>query len=84
MTVSRSIHVTSNGIISFCFMSEAGDLVVKNLPALAGDVGSIPGWGGFPGEGNGSPLQCSCLGNRRDRGVWQAIVHKVVKELDKA
>ena len=62
-------------------------LVVKNPPANAGDIkdaGSIPGSGRSPGEGNGNPLQCSCLGNPRDRGVWQAIVHKVVKELDKA
>ena len=38
--------------------------MVKNLPANAGDTrdaGSIPGWGRFPGEGNGTPLQCSCL-----------------------
>ena len=41
--------------------------VVKNLPANAGDVGSIPGSGRCPGEGNGYPLQCSCLRNPMDR-----------------
>ena len=42
-------------------------LVVKNLPANAGDVGSIPGSGRSPGEGNGNPLQYSCLENSMDR-----------------
>ena len=46
--------------------------VVKNLPANAGDVGSIPGLERSPGEGNGKPLQYSCLGNPMDRGDWQA------------
>ena len=41
----------------------------------AGDLGSIPGLGRSPGEGNGYPLQYSCLGNHVDRGAWQAIVH---------
>ena len=62
-----------------------GDSVVKNPPANAGDTGdsgSIPGLGRSPGEGNGNPPQCSCLGNPVDRGAWQAIVHGVAKELD--
>ena len=46
--------------------------VGKNPPAEAGDVGLIPGSGRFPGEGNGNPLQYSCLGNHMDRGAWQA------------
>ena len=45
----------------------------------AGDPGLIPGLGRSPGEGNGSPLQYSCLENRMDGGVWQAIVHWVAK-----
>ena len=52
-------------------------LVVKNLPANVGDtgdVGSIPGSGRVPGEGNGNPLQYSCLRNLMDRGAWQATV----------
>ena len=59
--------------------------MVKNLPANAGDArgaGSIPGLGRSPGEGNGNPLQFSCLENSMDRGAWWAIVHGVAKELD--
>ena len=43
---------------------------VKNLPAYAGDTGLIPGLGRSPGEGNGNPLQCSCLGNPMDPRPW--------------
>ena len=43
--------------------------MVKNLPANVGNAGSIPGSGRFPGEGNGNPLQYSCLGNPMDRGA---------------
>ena len=43
----------------------------------AGDMGSIPGLGRSPGEGNGIPLQYSCLGNPMDRGAWWAAVHGV-------
>ena len=56
--------------------------VVKNPPANAGDpgdTGSIPGSGKSPGEGNGNPLQNSCLENPMDRGAWQATVHGVTK-----
>ena len=51
-----------------------GESVVKNLPAKAGDAGSIPGSGRSAGEGNGNPLQYSCLGNLMDRGAWWATV----------
>ena len=57
-------------------------LVEKNPPANAGDAGSIPGSGRSPGEGNGNPLQCSCLGNRMDRRAWWATVYGVAKESD--
>ena len=60
-------------------------LVVKNPPANAGfirDSGSIPGLGRFPEEGNGNPLQYSCLGNSMDRGPWWAAVPGVTRELD--
>ena len=57
-----------------------GDSVEGNLPADAEDVGSIPGPGRSPGEGNGNPLQYSSLGNHMDRGSWWAIVHGVTKE----
>ena len=56
-------------------------LVVKNLTANAGDIrdgGSIPGLGRSPGEGNGNPLQYSCLENPMD-GAWRATVHGVSK-----
>ena len=56
-----------------------GGSVVKNLPANAGDSGSILGPGRSPGEGNGKPLQYSCLGNPMDRGAWCATVHGVAK-----
>ena len=45
----------------------------------AGNEGSIHGLGRSPGEGNGNPLQYSCLGNLMDRGAWQATVHRVSK-----
>ena len=44
-----------------------------------GDTGSIPGWGRSPGEGNGNPLQYSCLKNPMDRGAWWATVQGVAK-----
>ena len=54
-------------------------LVVKNLPANAGDTGLIPGFGGSPGEGNFNPLQYSYLGNPMDRGAWWATVYGVAR-----
>ena len=59
-----------------------GGSVVKNLPASAEDardVGLIPGSGRSPGEGNGNPLQNSCLENPMDRGAWWATVHGMAK-----
>ena len=56
--------------------------MVKNLLASARgarDTGLIPGSGRYPGEGNGYPLQYSCLENSMDRGAWGAIVHGVSK-----
>ena len=53
--------------------------MVENLPAYAGDAGSISGLGRSPGEGNGNPPQYSCLGNPMERGAWQAKVHGVVR-----
>ena len=57
-------------------------LVVKNLPASAGDTrdaGLIPGLGRFPGGGPGNPLQYSFLENPMDRGTWRTIVQGVAK-----
>ena len=59
--------------------------VVKNLLVNAGnarDTGSIPGLGRSPGEGNGNPLQYSCLENPMDRRAWWAVIHGVAKESD--
>ena len=61
------------------FLGFSGGSVIKNLPANAGDVGLIPGLGKSPREGNGNPLQFSCLGNPMNRGAWQATVHGVSK-----
>ena len=52
---------------------------VKRLAYNAGDLGSIPGSGRSSGEGNGNPLQYSCLENPTDRGTWWATVHGVAK-----
>ena len=57
-------------MLGFC-----GGSMVKNPPANVGEAGSILGSGRSPGEGNGNPLQYSCLGNPMDRGAWQATVH---------
>ena len=48
-------------------------------PANAGEMGSIPGMGKSPREGNGNPVQYSCLENSMDRGAWWATVHGVAK-----
>ena len=59
--------------------------MVKNLPANAGDIideGSVPGLGRSPGEGNGYPLQYSCLENFMDRGARRATVYEITKESD--
>ena len=54
-------------------------LVVKNLPAVAGDISLIPGSRRSPGGGHGNPLQYSCLENPMDRGAWWATVHRAAK-----
>ena len=51
----------------------------KESACNAGDLGSVPGSGKSPGEGNGYPFQYSCLESSMDRGAWQAIVHGVIK-----
>ena len=57
-------------------------LIVKNSAANAGDtgdLGSIPGLGRSPGEGNGNPLYIPCLENPMKRGAWRTTVHRVAK-----
>ena len=56
-----------------------GGSEVKASACKAGDMGSVPGSGRSPGEGNGNPLQYSCLENPIDRGPWWATVHGVAK-----
>ena len=58
-------------------MGFPGDSDGKVTACNAGDLGSIPGLGRSPGEGNGNPLQFSCLYNSMDRGAWWATVHGV-------
>ena len=65
--------VDSSALFFFC------GSVTKNLPANAGDMGSIPGLGRSPGGGHGNPLQYSCLENPLDRGAWRATVHGVAE-----
>ena len=67
---------------TFTFMANTGfpgGSDSKESACNAGDLGSIPGLGRSSGEGNGYPLQYSCLENSMDRGAWQAIVHGVAK-----
>ena len=61
------------------YIYNSGDFVVKNPPSNAGGMGSNPGSGRSPGEGNGNPFQYSCLGNPKDRAVWWATFHRVSK-----
>ena len=63
-------------------MGFPGGSVVKNLSVNAGDTVSILRWGRSPREGNGNPLQYSCLGNPIDRRAWWATVHGVTEESD--
>ena len=56
-----------------------GGSEVKASACNVGDLGSIPGLGRFPGEGNGNPLQYSCLENPIDGGAWWATVQGVAK-----
>ena len=63
-------------------MDFPGGSGVKNPPANAGDAGWMPEWGRSSGEGNGNPLQYSCLGNPMDRGAWRATVMGSQEESD--
>ena len=67
-------------------MNTFGDIcsgsAVKNPPVSVRDMSSIPGSGRSLGEGNGNPLQYSCLGNSMNRGAWRTTVHRVTKESD--
>ena len=62
-------------------MGFLGGSMVKNPPANAGNAGSIPGSERPLGEGNGNPLQYSCLRNTMNRGAWRVAVHGLTKSL---
>ena len=69
--------------IEECFAQRWGSLGGsdnKEFAHSAGDLVSIPGLGSSPGEGNGNPLQYSCLENSMDRGAPWATVHRVAKK----
>ena len=80
-TKKKKKNVCDSLYCNTCFivMSFPDGSVVKNLPASARDVGSTLGLGRSPGEGNGNPLQYSCLTNPMDRGAWWATVHGVAQ-----
>ena len=75
MLVCVCVHVC----VCVCVQTHIVAQTVKSLPAVQGDPGSISGSRRSPGEGNGNPLQYSCLENPMDRGVWQASIHGVAK-----
>ena len=75
----ESSDLSSNLGRTFFSLGFPGGSEVKASACNAGDLGSIPGSRRFPGEGNGNPLQYSCLENPIDSGAWQATVHGVAK-----
>ena len=80
-------HSGCTSLHNFCTSLRSALLFLDFLVALestcnARDLGLISGSRRFPGEGNGNPLQYSCLENSMDRGAWQATVHGGHKELD--
>ena len=80
----ESKGLVSKGLVNKCFLGPAeimgASLAQKAESACdSEDLGLIPGSGRSPTEGNGNPLQCSCLANPMDRGAWWATVHEVAK-----
>ena len=71
------LHFKSEFGYKYTYIGFPGGTVVKNLLANKGDTGLISMSGKSPGEGNGNPLQYSCLENPMDRGAWWAIVHEI-------
>ena len=71
------MHLTAQGFQgdTACAWPSPVAQMIKYLPVNAGDAGSIPGSGRFPGGGNGNPLQYSCLENSKGGGIWQATIH---------
>ena len=79
MTDANQIFCSVHFTIHTDIKGFPGAPVVKNLPANAGDVSSIPGSGRSPGVRNGIPLQYSCLENSMDWGAWLVTVHGVTE-----
>ena len=75
-THTHTLPRWNNGKESTCVQARTHAI---NPPASSGDAGLIPGSGRSPGEGNGNPLQYSCLENAMERGAWWATVHGVTK-----
>ena len=76
------MHLISSGVDFYkiyCLLCFPGGSDGKESACKAEDLGLIPEFGRSPGEGNGNPLQYSCLENSMDRGARQAIVHGVTK-----
>ena len=73
----RKIHWRRDRLLTPVFLGFHSSLAGKESACNTGDLGSVPGLERYPGEGNGNPLQCSCLGNLMDRGAWQVTVHGV-------
>ena len=72
-------NIESDFTLLFLIDSFPGDSDGKESACNVGDLGSIPGLGRSPGEGNGNPLQYSSLENPMDRGDWWATVHGITK-----
>ena len=79
---SHSSYLLSGLNVTIASPGFSDGSAVKNLPRNAGDAGLIPGLERSLREGNGNPLQYSCLGNPMDKGAWWATVHGVTKESD--
>ena len=79
--ITRGFYLAVNGVLRF-LDTLPWWLRSKEFACNAGDSCSILGLRRSPGEGNGNPLQYSCLGNPMDRGGWWARVHEVTKESD--
>ena len=84
MFCSKMIYLTlskSDERFTLCTVFVSGGPDGKESACSVGDLGLIPGLGRSPREGNGNPLQYSCLGNPMDSRAWWAVVHGVI-ELD--
>ena len=75
----QKIHWRRDRLPTPVFLGFPCGLTGKESARNARDLGLIPGLGRSPGEGNGNPLQYSCLENPMDKGAWWATVHKVAK-----